>query len=62
MRKVYQLGKVSVEAVRGISFAIEQGEFVSIFLPEYKAGAVKTEFVVGDWELGGGINTNIRRV
>lgn len=33
LRKVYPLGKVSVEAVKGINFAIEQGEFVSISGP-----------------------------
>ena len=33
VRKVYPLGKVSVEAVRGVSFAIEKGDFVSIAGP-----------------------------
>jgi putative ABC transport system ATP-binding protein len=33
IRKVYPLGKVSVEAVRGVSFAIEKGDFVSIAGP-----------------------------
>lgn len=33
LRKIYPLGKVSVEAVKGINFAIEQGEFVSISGP-----------------------------
>jgi putative ABC transport system ATP-binding protein len=33
VRKVYPLGKVSVEAVRGVSFAIEKGDFISIAGP-----------------------------
>lgn len=33
LRKVYPLGKVSVEAVKGVSFEIEKGEFVSISGP-----------------------------
>lgn len=33
LRKVYPLGKISVEAVKGVSFAVEQGEFVSISGP-----------------------------
>jgi putative ABC transport system ATP-binding protein len=32
-RKTYLLGKVQVEAVRGVSFAIEKGDFVSIAGP-----------------------------
>jgi len=33
VRKVYPLGKVSVQAVRGVSFAIERGDFISIAGP-----------------------------
>jgi putative ABC transport system ATP-binding protein len=33
VRKVYPLGKVSVEAIRGVSFAIEKGDFISIAGP-----------------------------
>ncbi len=33
MKKIYSLGKVKVEALRGISFEIEEGEFVSIMGP-----------------------------
>lgn len=33
LRKVYPLGKVFVEAVKGVSFDIEKGEFVSISGP-----------------------------
>ncbi len=33
LRKVYPLGKVSVEAVKGVSFEINEGEFVSISGP-----------------------------
>jgi len=33
VRKVYPLGKTSVEAVRGVSFAIEKGDFISIAGP-----------------------------
>lgn len=33
VRKVYPLGKVSVEAVKGVSFNIEKGDFVSIAGP-----------------------------
>jgi putative ABC transport system ATP-binding protein len=33
VRKVYPLGKVSVQAVRGVSFAIEKGDFISIAGP-----------------------------
>jgi putative ABC transport system ATP-binding protein len=32
-RKIYPLGRVQVEAVRGVSFAIEKGDFVSIAGP-----------------------------
>ncbi len=32
-RKIYLLGKVQVEAVKGVSFAIEKGDFVSIAGP-----------------------------
>lgn len=32
-RKVYPLGKVEVEAVRGVSFSIDRGDFVSIAGP-----------------------------
>lgn len=33
LRKVYPLGKVSVEAVKGVSFEIDKGDFVSISGP-----------------------------
>jgi len=33
VRKVYPLGKVEVEAVKGVSFAIERGDFISIAGP-----------------------------
>jgi len=33
VRKVYPLGKTTVEAVRGVSFTIEKGDFVSIAGP-----------------------------
>jgi len=33
VRKVYPLGKVEVEAVKGVSFAIEKGDFISIAGP-----------------------------
>ena len=33
VRKVYALGRVQVEAVRGVSFAIERGDFISIAGP-----------------------------
>ena len=33
VRKTYPLGKVEVEAVRGVSFAIEKGDFISIAGP-----------------------------
>ncbi len=33
LKKIYQLSKVKVEALRGISFTIEEGEFVSIMGP-----------------------------
>ncbi len=33
VRKVYPLGKVEVEAVRGVSFEIEKGDFISIAGP-----------------------------
>ena len=32
LRKTYPLGKVLVEAVKGIDFSIDSGEFVSIFM------------------------------
>ena len=33
IKKIYQMGKVKVEAVRGISFYIDKGEFVAIMGP-----------------------------
>ncbi len=39
VRKVYPLGKVQVEAVKGVSFSIEKGDFISIAGP---SGSGKT--------------------
>jgi len=39
VRKVYPLGKVEVEAVKGVSFSIEKGDFISIAGP---SGSGKT--------------------
>ena len=39
VRKIYPLGKVEVEAVKGVSFSIEKGDFISIAGP---SGSGKT--------------------
>ena len=33
LKKIYHLGKVKVEALRGVSFDIEEGDYVSIMVP-----------------------------
>jgi len=33
LRKTYQVGKIEVQALRGISFSVQQGEFVSVVGP-----------------------------
>ena len=33
LRKTYHIGKIEVEALRGISFSVQRGEFVSVVGP-----------------------------
>ena len=33
LRKTYHVGKIEVEALRGISFSVQKGEFVSVVGP-----------------------------
>src|SRR5215471_10304768 len=33
LRKTYHIGKIEVEALRGISFSVQKGEFVSVVGP-----------------------------
>ncbi|MEW6549367.1 MAG: ABC transporter ATP-binding protein [Spirochaetota bacterium] len=60
VRKIYPLGKVEVHAVKGVSFAIEKGDFISIAGP---SGSGKTTILnmiglidspsAGEVEIGG---------
>ena len=33
LRKTYHVGKIEVQALRGISFSVQRGEFVSVVGP-----------------------------
>jgi putative ABC transport system ATP-binding protein len=43
LKKDYQLGKTTVNAVRGIDFSVEEGDFLSVIGP---SGSGKTTLLI----------------
>ena len=47
LRKTYHVGKIEVEALRGISFSVQKGEFVSVVGPSGSGKSLSFIFWVG---------------
>ena len=47
--KTYRVGKVDVPAVRGVSFDVERGEFLSVVGPSGSAASPPSSTFSADW-------------
>src|SRR6266699_3577649 len=60
LRKTYHVGKIEVEALRGISFSVQKGEFVSVVGPS-GSGKSTLFYLLGGLTKADGGRTRMRK-